>query len=57
MPKQGRYKAVVGLTYTPDGGAEEVRREPGERFDDPPAVSLPWLLAEGLIVDTQAEKE
>lgn len=52
MTKRGRYEAVRGINYVPDGGTDEVRREPGERFDDPPAVSLAWLLAEGVIRDT-----
>ena len=40
------YKILTGMNWTgPDG--EDVRAEAGEVRDDVPAVSVPWLLADG----------
>lgn len=38
------YVVKVGLNYPPNR-----RAEPGARVNDIPKISLPWLLADGLI--------
>lgn len=46
--KKKGYVARVGLEYV-DRLGKPKRVEPGERCDDIPAHSLPWLLEQGLV--------
>jgi hypothetical protein len=46
----GRYEAVTGIEYIPDGEQGVVRREAGERFDDLPR-DAGWLVEQGAVRD------
>jgi len=67
---KGRYRVKVGLNYPTDPAidkrlraGEEIpweerglrRVEPGDVVDDLPALSIPWLLRDGLIEDATEE--
>jgi len=43
-----RYRVLNGLSY-PDGLGEELRAEIGDKVDDLPESSIPWLLEQGYI--------
>jgi len=44
--KTPAYVAVVGMDY-PGRDGKPKRVEAGERCDDVPSTSLPWLIADG----------
>lgn len=45
-----RYRALVGLNYRPSPTLPEKRIEIGAVVDDLPILSVPWLLAQRVVV-------